>query len=72
MNLLDKPLGREEKDFLLDMLKGNIARVCVSDDVEEIVMHLGFAIDRLSMVAYSRIKELEEVEKDEEDNLSLT
>ena len=58
MRLLDKPLEREEKNFCLDMIKGNIARICVSDDAEEIVCHLGFAIDRLSTLAYSRIKQL--------------
>ena len=60
MRLLNKSLDREEKDFLLDMLKGNIARVCASDDIEEIVAQLGFAIDRLSIIAYSRIKEIKE------------
>ncbi len=64
MRLLDKPITKEEQEYILDMLKGNIARVCVSDDIEEIVMQLGFAIDRLSMVAYSRIKKLKEKEKD--------
>lgn len=71
MRLLNKPLDKEEKDFLLDMLKGDIARICASDEVEEIVVQLGFAIDRISTLAYSRIKQLKEVEKDEEDNLSL-
>ena len=60
MRLLDKPLTREEKRKTLDMLEGNISRICVSDDPEEIVKSLGFAIDRLSMIAYSRIKELKE------------
>ena len=72
MRLLDKPMAKEDKEFLLDMLEGNIAKVCVSNDVEEIVVQLGFAIDKLSMLAYSRIKKLKEVEKDEEGNLSLT
>ncbi len=58
MRLLDKPLSRQETRNCLDMLDGNIARVCVSDDAEEIVRQLGFAIDRLNILAYSRIKEL--------------
>ena len=41
---------------ILDALDGNISRICVSDDMEEIVKSLGFAIDRLSMLAYSRVK----------------
>lgn len=58
MYLLDKPLTHQEKRSNLDMLEGNIARICVSDSCEEIIAQLGFAIDRLSMIAYSRIKEL--------------
>ena len=65
MKLLDKPLTRGERDDMQDMLKGNICRVCVSDDPEEIVRHLGFAIDRLSMLAYSRIKEINAKEIDD-------
>lgn len=58
MRLLDAPLSRDEKRVQLEMLEGNIARICVSDDPEEIVKSLGFAVDRLSMIAYSRMKEL--------------
>lgn len=64
MRLLNKPLDREEKEFILDILKGNIARICASDDIEEVVAQLGFAVDRLSMLAYSRIKKLKEEEKE--------
>ena len=60
MKLLDKPLSRQEKENVLDSLRGNINRICVSNDVEEIVKSLGFAIDRLSLIAYSNIKELKE------------
>lgn len=60
MKLLDKPFTRQEKSNKLDTLQGNIARICVSDDPEEIISSLGFAIDNLSMIAYSRIKELKE------------
>lgn len=59
MRLLDKSLTTQEKKNELDMLKGNIARIAVSDNVEEVVAQLGFAIDRLSLLAYSRIKEIE-------------
>ena len=45
---------------MLDMLRGNINRISVSNDIEEIVCQLNFAVDRLSAVAYSRIKELTE------------
>ena len=60
MRLLDKPYTQQEKREQLDMLDGNIARICVSEDPEEIVKSLGFATNRLSMIAYSRIKELKE------------
>lgn len=58
MRLLDKPLNCDEIRDLIDRLDGNIARICVSDDPEDIVKSLGFAVDRLSMIAYSRIKEI--------------
>lgn len=64
MRLLDKPLTPKERDDMQDMLKGNICRICVSDDPEEIIAHLGFAIDRLSMLAYSNIKEIKAKELD--------
>lgn len=59
MRLLDKSLTTQEKRNELDMLEGNIARIAVSDNAEEVVAQLGFAIDRLSLLAYSRIKEIE-------------
>ena len=58
--LLDRPFTNEEKRQVLDMLRGNINRISVSNDIEEIVCQLNFAVDRLSAVAYSRIKELTE------------
>lgn len=60
MRLLDKPLTYKEKRNVQDMLDGNIARICLSNEPEEIVAHLGFATERLSMLAYSRIKEIKE------------
>lgn len=56
--LLDRPFTNKEKKQILDMLHGNINRISVSNDIEEIVCQLNFAVDRLSAVAYSRIKEL--------------
>ena len=58
MRLLNKPLTRKERQNELDMINGNITRVSVSNDPVEIVAQLGFAIDRLNMVAYSRVMEL--------------
>ena len=56
--ILNKPYTRDEKRQILDMLHGNINRISVSDDIEEILCQLNFAVDRISSVAYSRIKEL--------------
>ena len=58
--LLDRPFTREEKRDILDMLQGNINRISVSNDIAEIVCQLNFAVDRISSVAYSRLKELKE------------
>lgn len=63
MKLLDKPYTREEKEDTLRMLDGCICRICVSDEAEEIVRMLGFANDYLSMLAYSRMKQIKEEEK---------
>ena len=60
--LLDRPFTTDEKREILDMLQGNINRISVSNDIEEIVCQLNFAVDRLSAVAYSRIKELKRSE----------
>ena len=56
--LLDRPFTNDEKRQMLDMLQGNINRISVSDDIEEILCQLNFAVDGISSVAYSRIKEL--------------
>lgn len=60
MRLIDEPLTRQEKEHELDSIQGNICRISVSDDIEEVISSLGFAIDMLSLVAYSRIRELKE------------
>lgn len=56
--LLGRPFTSDEKMHILDMLQGNINRISASNDIEEIACQLNFAVDRLSAVAYSRIKEL--------------
>ena len=58
--LLDRPFTSDKKREILDMLQGNINRISVSNDIEEIACQLNFAVDRLSAGAYSRIKELTE------------
>ncbi len=58
MKLLDKPLNYQDQNEIKRMLEGNIARICISDNPTEILTSLGFAIDRLSLLAYSRTLEL--------------
>lgn len=60
--LLNRPYTNEEKMQILDTLRGNINRISVSTDVEEIVCQLNFAVDGLSAVAYLRIKEIRDGE----------
>lgn len=63
MRLIDEPFTKQEKDNMLDSLDGCICRICVSDDPEEIVRMLGFANDYLSMLAYSRMKQIKEAKE---------
>lgn len=65
MRLLHKPLDNKEKREMKELLDGNIVRIFLSDDVEEIVSQLGFATERLTMLACSRVIELQR--KDEAD-----
>ena len=58
MRLLDAPLTLREREQIIEMLKGNINRICVSNNSEEIICQLGFATDRLHLLAYSRIKKI--------------
>lgn len=58
MYLKDEPFEREEKNHYVDMLKGCICRICVSDNPLEIVRMLGFANDYLAMLAQSRMLQI--------------
>lgn len=62
MQLLNNPMPQDEMREMLRFLDGNICRVCTSEDVEEIVCQLGFAVDRLSTIAYSRVKLLQKAD----------
>ena len=50
MYLFDKPLTHKELKNELDMLEGDISRICVTDNVTEVSTMLGFAVDRLNMI----------------------
>ena len=60
---LKKPLSQTEKRYQLDMLQGNINRISVSQDIVEISQMLDFAIDRLTLIAQSRVLELRDKTK---------
>lgn len=60
MRLLHKSLDNKEKREMKELLDGNIVRIFLSNDIEEIVSQLGFATERLSMLAYSRVIELQQ------------
>ena len=66
MRLLYKPLDDKEKREMKELLNGNIVRIFLSDDVVEIVSQLGFATERLSMLAYSRVIELQQGDRSDE------
>lgn len=60
---LNKPLTQTEKRYQLDMLQGNINRISASQDIVEISQMLDFAIDRLTLIAESRVMELRDKTK---------
>ena len=61
MRLLDNA-NEFNKDSELRMLDGNICRICVSDDPLEIARMVGFACDRINMLAQYRMLQLQERE----------
>lgn len=65
MKLMDEPFTRRERESAVRMLDGVICRLCVTDDPKELVRMLGFGVDYLSMIAQSRILELERKPKKE-------
>lgn len=56
--LLTEPLTRNELDDLRRRLDGELNRICVSHDAEEIAAMVMFAIDIIATMGYSRIKEI--------------
>ena len=59
MRLLDS-VNEFNKESELRLLDGNICRICVSDDPLEITRMVGFACDRINMLAQYRILQLQE------------
>ena len=56
--LLDKALTYKEMKSLRDQLDGELNRIFVSDDTEEIASMVMFSVDIICTLGYSRIKEL--------------
>ena len=64
MRLLDEPLTFKQIQYELDMLKGNLSMIATSKDIYTISKDLAFAVDRINIIAHSRIKQiLEEKEQ---------
>lgn len=61
--LLDEPLTRKQIEIMRDSIDGELNRICVSGDTEEIARMVMFATDNICTLAYSRIKELNELQK---------
>lgn len=63
--MLDKPLRRRERDNTIDLLRGCVNRICVTDDKLELVRLMGSANYYISRLAENRILELENQEIDD-------
>ena len=61
--LLDKPLTQIERDNSIDMLIGCKNRICVTDDVKELLSLVYSATYYINILAQSRYLELKEREK---------
>ncbi len=59
--------NREEMLGEVDMLRGNINRICVSDDVEEISQMYHYALTRLEELMKYNVRRVVERKKNIED-----
>lgn len=59
--------NREEMLGEVDMLRGNINRICVSDDVEEISQMYHYALTRLEEIMKYNVRRVVERKKNIED-----
>lgn len=59
--------NREEMLGEIDMLRGNINRICVSDDVEEISQMYHYALTRLEEIMKYNVRQVVERKKNIED-----
>lgn len=49
---------KQELDVQLDMLKGNINRMCVTDDVDELNSMYGYAKKRLLIIMLTNVERI--------------
>lgn len=47
MTLSEERMTEQQKRNELDMLNGNICRICITDDLQELLNQFGFAVDRI-------------------------
>lgn len=62
--MLNKVLSYQERDNTIDLLRGCVNRICITDDKRELVRLMGSANYYISRLAESRILELENREID--------
>ncbi|MBE6925311.1 MAG: hypothetical protein E7461_00565 [Ruminococcaceae bacterium] len=67
MRLMYEPFDMFHKDETLRSLDGCICRICVSDDPLEICRMVGFANSYISMLAQSRMLQLQAKEVSSDD-----
>lgn len=67
MEIVSKPWTEKDKEQVLRFLDGNINRICTSDDPNELVRQIGFAMDRLCMLAQNRCLQIKEENKPKND-----
>lgn len=61
---IDEVLSSSEISNLVDLIRGSVNRICVTDDIQEIVEMLGSINLNLSRISQSRIMELTEKSED--------
>lgn len=57
--MLSKKLSSKEKDNTIDLLRGCVNRICVTDDLKELIGLIGSANYYISRLADNRALELE-------------
>lgn len=64
----DSILTSQERENMIDMIRGSINRICVSNDPKEILVHIASINVRLSKLAQSNILELSQIDDESKRN----